>query len=58
MATKWGIASAGLICHDFANVVTSLCSAEEHKVVAVAASSQDKADTFAKTFDIPRVSIS
>jgi hypothetical protein len=55
MATRWGIASTGLICHDFANLVTSLCSPEEHKIVAVAASSQSKADSFAKTFNIPKV---
>jgi hypothetical protein len=55
MATRWGIASTGLICHDFANLVTSLCSPEEHKIVAVAASSQAKADHFAKTFNIPKV---
>jgi hypothetical protein len=55
MATKWGIASAGLISHDFANLITSLVSPEEQKIVAVAARQQQSADEFAKQFNIPKV---
>jgi dihydrodiol dehydrogenase / D-xylose 1-dehydrogenase (NADP) len=52
--TKWGIASAGLISHDFANALICL-SPEDHKIVAVAAREKGKAEEFAKDFDIPKV---
>ena len=48
--TRWGIASAGLISHDFANALSIY--PDKHKVVAVAARSIDRAEEFAKKFDI------
>jgi dihydrodiol dehydrogenase / D-xylose 1-dehydrogenase (NADP) len=54
---RWGIASAGLISHDFANVITSLVPSEEQTIVAVAARHQKSADDFAKTFGIPKVGL-
>lgn len=54
MATKWGIASAGLICHDLANVITSLLPTDEHKIVAIAARHQKSADDFAQQFNVPK----
>lgn len=45
-ATKWGIASAGLISHDFTNAIGAHSPAE-HKVVAVAARSLADAQSFA-----------
>lgn len=47
MALRWGIASAGKISHDFVNAVGTL-PATDHRVVAVAARDQTKADEFAK----------
>ena len=48
--TRWGIASAGKISHDFANALSIY--PEKHKVVAVAARSLDRAQDFAKRFSI------
>jgi dihydrodiol dehydrogenase / D-xylose 1-dehydrogenase (NADP) len=49
--TRWGIASAGHISHDF---VTALSNAtDRHTVVAVAARSIDRAKEFASRHDIP-----
>ena len=53
MATKWGIASSGLISHDFVNAI-SILPAADHQVVAVAARALDSAQTFANTFKIPK----
>lgn len=53
MALKWGIASAGKICHDFATAVANL-DAADHQIVAVAARDQQKASDFAKLHDIER----
>ena len=50
--TKWGIASAGRISHDFANALS--IHLDKHKVVAVAARSIDRAQEFAKKFDIQK----
>lgn len=52
MALKWGIASAGKICHDFVNALSTL-SDDDHQVVAVAARDQSRAKEFAQKFDIP-----
>ena len=52
---RWGIASAGLISHDFANVITSLIPPEEQVIVAVAARHQKSADDFAQKFGVPKV---
>ena len=54
MATRWGIASCGLISQDFASSLTSTPFNADHMVVACAARSQDKADEFAKRFGIPK----
>jgi Predicted dehydrogenases and related proteins len=52
MATKWGIASAGKISHDFVTALSTL-SSEEHRVVAVAAQQLERAEKFAKEHNIP-----
>ncbi|GFG30314.1 hypothetical protein Cfor_01562 [Coptotermes formosanus] len=52
MATRWGIASAGKISHDFVTALNTLPS-EEHRVVAVAAQQLDRAQTFATEHNIP-----
>ncbi|XP_013410989.1 trans-1,2-dihydrobenzene-1,2-diol dehydrogenase-like [Lingula anatina] len=55
MATKaclrWGICSAGQICHDFVSALRTLPHAE-HKVVAVAARDLARAQEFAKLHQI------
>jgi len=53
MALKWGIASAGRICHDFVNALSTL-SDDDHQVVAVAARDLSRAEAFAKQFGIPK----
>lgn len=53
MALKWGIAAAGMICHDFVNAVGTL-NKDDHQVIAVAARDVDRADEFAKRFDISK----
>lgn len=50
---KWGIASCGVISHDFANALTTLNS-NEHQIVAVGARNIESAREFAKLFDIPK----
>lgn len=52
MSLKWGIASAGLIAHDFANALGTL-SEEDHQIVAVAARDLIRAKDFAQRFEIP-----
>lgn len=51
MATRWGIAGAGKISHDF---VASITSKEEHEVIAVAAKDLSRAQNFVKDFNIKR----
>jgi dihydrodiol dehydrogenase / D-xylose 1-dehydrogenase (NADP) len=53
MATRWGIASAGKISHDFVTALSTLPS-EEHRLVAVAAQQLDRAQTFATEHNIPK----
>lgn len=53
MALKWGIAAAGLICHDFVNAIGTL-DKDDHQVVAVAARDVDRAQEFAERFDISK----
>lgn len=53
MALKWGIASAGKISHDFATAVGTLPAAD-HRILAVAARDQQKAQEFASLHDIER----
>lgn len=50
---RWGIASAGRISNDFCAALSSL-PAEDHKIVAVAARSEESAKSFAETFQIPK----
>jgi len=52
MATKWGILSTSKISHDFVLALETL-SAEDHKVVAVAAKDKSRAKDFADNFKIP-----
>lgn len=52
-ATRWGIASAGKISHDFVAALRSL-PAEEHTVIAVAARELSRAQDFAKLHEIER----
>ena len=47
MATRWGIAGAGKISHDFATGVACLPKSE-HELVAVAARDAARAKDFAK----------
>lgn len=54
MSTKWGIASAGKISHDFVNAIWSLKNKNDHQVIAVAARSLKSAEEFAAKFDIPK----
>lgn len=53
MALRWGMAAAGNISHDFANALTTL-SKDEHQIVAVAARDLNRAQQFAKCFDIAK----
>lgn len=52
MATKWGILSASKISHDFVLALETL-SAEDHKIVAVAAKDKLRAKYFANDHGIP-----
>ncbi|XP_064088063.1 trans-1,2-dihydrobenzene-1,2-diol dehydrogenase-like isoform X1 [Macrobrachium nipponense] len=51
MATRWGIAGAGLISADF---VTALEELKDHKVVAVAARSLERAQEFGKKYGVEK----
>jgi len=51
MATKWGIASAGKISHDFVNALLTYEN-NDHLVVAVAARNLADAQDFANRFGI------
>ena len=53
MPLKWGIISTGRIANDFVSALKIL-SENEHKVLAVAARSKERADQFAEKFSIPR----
>nr|CAI5827784.1 unnamed protein product [Callosobruchus analis] len=53
MVLRWGIAGAGRISHDFVTAVQSAYPID-HKVVAVAARSEDGATVFAKEHQIPK----
>lgn len=53
MALKWGIATAGLISHDFVVALEGLPKGS-HEVIAVAASNLQKAQKFAKDHGIPK----
>jgi len=48
---KWGIISPGRIAHTFAEGVQSIADAE---ICAVASSSQERADAFARKYNVPR----
>ena len=49
---KWGVISPGRIAHTFAKALKAVPNAEIH---AVASSSQERADAFAKEYGIPNV---
>lgn len=51
MATRWGIASAGKISHDFVTAMASLPK-EQHQVIGVAARDLSRAQAFAKLHGI------
>ncbi|KZC13216.1 PREDICTED: trans-1,2-dihydrobenzene-1,2-diol dehydrogenase-like [Dufourea novaeangliae] len=53
MATRWGIASAGNISHDFVTAIGALPKSE-HEVVAVAARDLSRAQTFADLHKIKK----
>lgn len=54
MATKWGIVSAGKICHDFVTAVRSMPDSDkQHQFVAVAARKIEDSEKFAKLHNIP-----
>ncbi|XP_055547453.1 trans-1,2-dihydrobenzene-1,2-diol dehydrogenase-like [Wyeomyia smithii] len=50
---RWGIASVGLISHDFVTALATLPK-EDHQVVAVAARKLEDAEKFAKKHDIEK----
>lgn len=52
MLLKWGVAGAGKISSDFVYALKNL-SQDEHKVLAVAARSKERADSFEKIHGIP-----
>ncbi|XP_076084517.1 trans-1,2-dihydrobenzene-1,2-diol dehydrogenase-like [Mytilus galloprovincialis] len=54
MALKWGICSTGKICSDFCSALKNMPS-ENHQIAAVVSRSQENAQKFATTFDIPNV---
>ena len=51
---KWGIASAGLISHDFVNAIHAFKQQDLNQVIAVAARHLKSAEEFAQKFDIPK----
>lgn len=51
MATRWGIAGAGKISHDFVSAVGSLPKSE-HQLVAVAARDAQRAKDFSELHNI------
>ncbi|XP_043462991.1 trans-1,2-dihydrobenzene-1,2-diol dehydrogenase-like [Leptopilina heterotoma] len=53
MATRWGIAGAGLISHDFATALGTL-SSSEHRVIGVAARDLGRAKKFADLHKIEK----
>lgn len=53
MALRWGIVSAGKISSDFVNSM-QVYPETDHKIIAIAARSAEKAQEFAKTFNIPK----
>ena len=53
MALKWGIVSAGRICHDFVTAVQTYPETD-HKIVAIGARSLDSAQKFATEHNIPK----
>lgn len=52
MTLNWGILSAGKISHDFVNALETL-NKDDHQVVAIAARDLNRAEDFAKRFNIP-----
>lgn len=52
MALRWGIATAGMISHDFVTALATLPSGE-HEIVAVAARDGERAQKFAELHEIP-----
>ena len=54
MATKWGIASAGKISHDFVTALSTYGENSGHEIVAVAARSLETAKEFADKHNIPK----
>lgn len=55
MTIRWGIVTAGKICHDFCNAFNSYPDKGDVVLAAVAARNQDKATEFAKLHKIPKV---
>ncbi|XP_055519140.1 LOW QUALITY PROTEIN: trans-1,2-dihydrobenzene-1,2-diol dehydrogenase-like [Leucoraja erinacea] len=53
MATRWGICSAGRICHDFMVALKTLPDTD-HQAVAVASRDSSRARDFAKRHQIPK----
>lgn len=52
MALRWGIVSAGKISNEFAKAI--LFHPEDNKIIAIAARDKDRAEEFAKTYNIPK----
>ena len=52
--TRWGIAGSGLISSDFVTAIYSNLNRNDHKIVAVATRALEKAEQFAKKFEISK----
>ncbi|XP_028158765.1 trans-1,2-dihydrobenzene-1,2-diol dehydrogenase-like [Ostrinia furnacalis] len=55
MTLRWGIVSAGKICHDFVNGFNSYPDVGDQVIAAVAARDKSRAAEFAKLHNIPKV---
>ncbi|KPI94996.1 Trans-1,2-dihydrobenzene-1,2-diol dehydrogenase [Papilio xuthus] len=55
MTLRWGIVTAGKICHDFVNAFNSYPDKGDQVIAAVAARDKTKAAAFAKTHSIAKV---
>lgn len=55
MTLRWGIVTAGQICHDFVNAFNSYPDKGDQIIYGIAARDKKKADEFAKIHHIKKV---
>ncbi|XP_068626729.1 trans-1,2-dihydrobenzene-1,2-diol dehydrogenase-like [Battus philenor] len=55
MTIRWGIVTAAKICNDFVNAFNTYPNKGDQVIAAVAARDRSKAESFAKTHNIPKV---